>query len=154
MLGTYFTFPELLIWLPLVAGIICFFLGKENTAKNVALFASIVTLAISLTSLLYVNDKYTSYNNVSYIWMEYIGNTFYVGLDGTGRLLTLLTAIAFPVIFIATYNNKPKNPSSFFGLMLLTQAGLMGVFCSLDALLFYFFWELMLVPMYLLIAHP
>ena len=79
-----------------------------------------------------------------------IGSTFYVGLDGTGRLLTFLTALAFPIIFIATYKNKYKDPSSFYGLMLLTQAGLMGVFCSMDALLFYFFWELALIPVYFL----
>ena len=150
MLGTYFTFPELFIWLPFVAGIICFFLGKKNAAKNVALFASFITLAVSLISLFYADDKYAIYNNVSYVWLKYIGNTFYVGLDGTGRLLTLLTAVAFPIIFLATYNTKQKNPASFFGLMLLTQAGLMGVFCALDALLFYFFWELALIPVYFL----
>ncbi|MEP6711675.1 MAG: NADH-quinone oxidoreductase subunit M [Ferruginibacter sp.] len=153
MLGTYFTFPELLIWLPFVAGIICFFLGKKNAAKKVALVASFITLAVSVISLFYTNDKYASYNNVSYVWLKYIGNTFYVGLDGTGRLLTLLTAVAFPVIFVATYNTKQKTPASFFGLMLLTQAGLMGVFSALDALLFYFFWELALIPVYFLCSQ-
>lgn len=150
MLGTYFTFPELLIWLPLLAGILCFFLRKGDAAKNVALFASILIFLVSAASLLYTSDKYTSYNNVSYFWMKYIGNTFYVGLDGTSRILTLLTALAYPIIFVAGYNKKIKNPASFFGLMLLTQSGIMGVFCSLDALLFYFFWELAIIPAYFL----
>ncbi|MEO7046129.1 MAG: NADH-quinone oxidoreductase subunit M, partial [Ferruginibacter sp.] len=150
MLGTYFTFPELLIWLPLVAGILCFFLRKGEAAKNVAVFSSIVIFAVSLISLLYTEDKFSSYNNASYYWMKYIGSTFYVGLDGTSRILTLLTAIAFPIIFIAGYNNKIKNAGSFFGLMLLTQSGIMGVFCSMDALLFYFFWELAIIPVYFL----
>jgi NADH-quinone oxidoreductase subunit M len=151
MLGTYFTFPELFIWLPLLAGILCFFLPKGNAAKNVALFTSIVIFTIAITSLLYTDNKYASYNSVSYYWLKYIGNSFYVGLDGTSRLLTLLTAISFPIIFVATYNNtNVKKPAAFYGLMLLTQAGLMGVFCSLDVLVFYFFWELALIPVYFL----
>ncbi|MDB5202598.1 MAG: NADH-quinone oxidoreductase subunit [Ferruginibacter sp.] len=150
MLGTYFTFPELLLWLPLVAGIICFFIRKENAVKNVALLASLLTLAVSVISLCYADPKYSSYNNVNYYWMKYLGNSFYVGLDGTGRILTFLNALAFPIIFIATYKNNVKNASSFFALMLLSQAGMMGVFVAMDALLFYFFWELALVPVYFL----
>ncbi|MEO6537484.1 MAG: NADH-quinone oxidoreductase subunit M [Ferruginibacter sp.] len=150
MLGTYFTFPELLIWLPLVTGITCFFLGKEKLAKDVALIASLITLGISLISLCYTDAKYVTYNYVSYVWLKFVGNTFYVGLDSTGRLLTLLTAIAFPMIFVATYKTKQQKGASFFGLMLLMQAGLMGVFSAMDALLFYFFWELALIPAYFL----
>jgi NADH-quinone oxidoreductase subunit M len=150
MLGTYFTFPDLLIWLPSLAGILCFLVKKESASKNIALFASLVTLAVSAVSLCYADPKYVSYNNVSYVWLKYIGTNYYIGLDGTGRVLTFLTAISFPLIFLATYKNSYKNASSFFGLMLLTQAGLMGVFCALDALAFYFFWELALIPVYFL----
>jgi NADH-quinone oxidoreductase subunit M len=67
-----------------------------------------------------------------------------------GKLLTLLTAVSFPVIFASTFNNKYKSSNAFYGFMLLTQAGLMGVFCAFDLLLFYFFWELALIPAYFL----
>jgi NADH-quinone oxidoreductase subunit M len=150
MLGTYFTFPELLIWLPLVAGILCFFVKGEQASKRLALIASLFTVTVSVISLFYTDNKYASYNNVNYYWLKYIGNSFNIGLDGTARLLTLLTAIGFPVIFIATYKNTYKNAPAFYGLMLLVQAGLMGVFCSVDALMFYFFWELALIPAYFL----
>lgn len=153
MLGTYITFPELLILTPLVAGIICFFARKNNAAKNIALFAAIATFAIAMCSLLYLGKENVSYNYVSYIWLKYIGSTYYVGLDSTGTLLTLLTALAFPIIFVATYKNKYENQSSFYGLMLLTQAGLMGVFCAMDALVFYFYWELALIPVYFLCSR-
>lgn len=153
MLGTYFTFPELLLWIPLLAGIICFFMHREPAAKSLALIASLLTLTVSVTSLFYTDASFKSYNVVSYEWLMHIGNSFYVGLDGTGRLLTFLTAIAFPVIFIATYKNTYKNASAFYGLMLLTQAGLMGVFTAMDALLFYFFWELALIPVYFLCSR-
>ena len=64
--------------------------------------------------------------------------------------ITFLTALAFPVIFISTQKNRYKNTSAFYGLMLLAQGGLMGVFVAMDALLFYFFWELALIPVYFL----
>jgi NADH-quinone oxidoreductase subunit M len=149
------TFPELLIWFPLVAGLIAFMLRNPATAKAWALLASIVTLCISLTSLLYITEGETNFclNNVSYVWLQYIGSSFALGLDGTGWILTLLTAVAFPLIFAATYKNHYKNTGAFYGLMLLTQAGLMGVFTATDALVFYFFWEMALIPAYFLCSR-
>lgn len=79
-----------------------------------------------------------------------MGSRFSVSLDGMGKVLTLLTAVSFPVIFAATYNNYYRSSGAFYGFMLLTQAGLMGVFCAMDLLLFYFFWELALIPAYFL----
>ncbi len=149
-MGNYITFPELLIWLPLLAGVLCFFTKREQAAKSVALIFSLIILGISAASLFYTGAKFNNWNAVNYFYPNNIGNTFYVGLDGTGRLLTFLTALAFPIIFIATYKNSYKNAASFYGLMLLTQSGLMGVFCAMDALLFYFFWELALIPVYFL----
>ena len=65
-------------------------------------------------------------------------------------MLCLLTAIALPAVFTATFTNMYQKPSAFYALMLLTQAGLMGVFVATDMLLFYFFWELALIPVYFL----
>jgi NADH-quinone oxidoreductase subunit M len=154
MLGTYITFPELLLWFPLVAGLITFFLKDQKSVKAWSLFASLITLAISIISLQYANnDKYLTYNNVSYEWMKYIGSNFSIGLDGMGHMLTFLTAFSYPLIFAATYKTEYKNPNAFYGLMLLSQCGLMGVFISLDALVFYFFWELALIPVYFLCSR-
>ncbi len=150
MLGTYFTFPELLMWIPLVAGIICFFIRRDGAAKTVALFASLATLGVSVATLFYTDASYNTYNAVNYVWLKHIGNSFAVGLDGTGRMLTLLTALAYPLILLSTWKSNFKNAPAFFGLLLLTQAGLMGVFTAMDALLFYFFWELALIPVYFL----
>jgi NADH-quinone oxidoreductase subunit M len=68
------------------------------------------------------------------------------------QILCLLCTVAYPLIFIATWRSSYSKPNNFFGLMLLTLAGLIGVFVSRDALLFYFFWELALVPVYFLSA--
>jgi NADH-quinone oxidoreductase subunit M len=149
-LGNYITFPELLMWLPLLAGIFCFTVKSESVAKNIALFGSLAVLAVSLTTLAFTDAKFTNYNAVNYIWLKNLGTSFFVSLDGAGRILTLLTAVAFPLIFIATYKNSYKNAGTFFGLMLLAECGLMGVFVAKDALVFYFFWELALIPVYFL----
>ena len=150
----WITFPELLIWFPLIAGLLAFVIRKEKTVKAWALLASLITLGISIVSLVYAdNTKHFYLNNVSYFWLKYLGSNFSIGMDGMGHMLTALTAISFPVIFIATYKTNYKNANVFYGLMLLTQAGLMGVFTALDLLVFYFFWELAVIPVYFLCSR-
>jgi NADH-quinone oxidoreductase subunit M len=85
--------------------------------------------------------------------MGALNSSFSVKLDGLGQVLCLLNAVAFPVIFIATWRSNYQSAHNFFALMLLTQAGMMGVFLAMDALLFYFFWELALVPAYFLCSQ-
>jgi len=154
MLGKYITFPELLLWFPLISGLVMFFIKDQKNVKAWALFSSLITLIISVVSLCYTDSgKYFSYNYVSYVWLQYIGSSFAVGLDGIGHMLTFLTALSFPLIFAATYKNDYKKPNAFYGLMLLSQAGLMGVFVAIDALVFYFFWELALIPVYFLCSR-
>src|SRR6478609_5405075 len=138
--------PVLLIVIPLLTGLVSFFLKEERSAKAFALLSSVATLAVSLISLF----QYGGSISADASWLPMLGSRFAVSLDGMGKLLTLLTAVSFPIIFAATYNNKYKNSNAFYGYMLLTQAGLMGVFCSMDLLLFYFFWELALIPTYFL----
>jgi NADH-quinone oxidoreductase subunit M len=147
------TFPHVLIFFPLLAGLVTFLFKKDANVKSWALFSSIITLCISLFSLYYANNKALSGLVFNYEWMKHIGASFSVSLDGMGRMLTLLTAISFPIIFVATYNTQYKNANIFYGLLLLTQAGLMGVFVAADALVFYFFWELAIIPVYFLCSR-
>ena len=139
--------PLLLILIPLVTGLISFFLKGEQS-RVWALLSSIVTAAVTIAGLVY----FKSGNNWSFSeeWIPALGSSFAIGGDGMGKLLALLTAVSFPVIFIATYKSSYHKAHHFFGLMLLSQAGLMGVFLAVDALLFYFFWELALIPAYFL----
>ncbi len=157
MLGTYYTFPELLIWIPFITGIVAIFIKNSKSVKTFALMSSIATLVVSIISLFYSDiahhPEFFYYNNVSYVWMPYIGSSFSVGLDGMGFLLTFLTAFSYPLIFAATFKSEYKNSNGFFALMLLSQAGIMGVFVATDALLFYFFWELALIPLYFLCSN-
>ena len=150
-LSEWVTFPDLLIWLPLVAGLVSFTLRKEKQVKIWSLAISIIILVVSLTSLFYTNDH--ALNSAPWKWITSLGAGYTIGLDGLGRILTLLTAVAFPLIFGSTYRNTYKDSNVFHGLMLLTQAGLMGVFCTMDVLAFYFFWELALIPVYFLCSR-
>src|SRR4051812_33268186 len=138
--------PVLLIVIPLVTGLLSFFIKEERSAKAFALLSSVATLAVSLISL----SRTGSSVSADAQWLPMLGSRFSVSLDGMGKMLTLLTAVSFPIIFASTYNNKYKSPNAFYGFMLLTQAGLMGVFCAMDLFLFYFFWELALIPAYFL----
>jgi NADH-quinone oxidoreductase subunit M len=143
--------PVLLIAVPLLTGLVSFFFKNEKAVRSFALFSSVVTLAVSLLGLAVLNGpEYLSYNTP---WLTNIGSSFSVKLDGMGQLLCLLTAVSYPIIFVATWRSSFKKAHSFFALMLLTQAGLMGVFVAMDALLFYFFWELALVPVYFLCSQ-
>lgn len=156
MLGNYYTFPELLIWIPFVTGLIAVFIKNGDAVKRFALISACITLVVSVVSLFYTDvlahPEYFQYNNVSYYWLPYIGSSFHVGLDGIGVLLTFLTSLTFLLVFLNSYHKVTERPSAFFALMLLFQAGLMGVFVAYDALVFYFFWELALIPAYFLVS--
>jgi NADH-quinone oxidoreductase subunit M len=140
--------PGLLILIPLLTGLITFFLKNERSARSWTLFSSVVTLAISLLGLTIFKDE--KYLQTHAEWIPAIGSSFSVKLDGMGQLLCLLTATVYPLIFVATWRTTYRNAANFFAWMMLAQAGLMGVFLAMDALLFYFFWELALIPMYFL----
>jgi len=139
--------PVLLLFIPLVAGILGFFVKEQKGASNLAIAASIVTL---LTAVVGIYAMPASMHQFEAIWLPNIGASFSVALDGMSKMLVLLTAISMPLILIATRNNNYSNPCAFYALMSLAQAGLIGVFISMDALLFYFFWELALIPVYFL----
>ena len=138
----------LLILVPLMSGLALFAIKNEASAKNFALFASIAVLVVSLLGLTVMNTP--AYLNCNVPWITPLNSNFHVGLDGMGQLLCLLTSISFPLIFVSTWGNSYKDANRFYALMLLSQAGLMGVFLAMDALLFYFFWELALIPVYFL----
>jgi len=140
--------PVLLILIPLISGLALFAFKNEQASKGFALLSSVITLGIMILGLTSWND--TAHLNHQSEWIPTLGTSFHLGVDGMGKILCLLTAISFPVILLATSKNHYPSAPRFYALMLLSQAGLMGVFLAMDALLFYFFWELALIPVYFL----
>lgn len=138
----------LLILVPLVAGILSFAV-KGNGAKGLALGSSLVTLAVAA----YVSATSAEPIGWSMQWIPRLGTQISLQADGMSAMLCLLVGIVMPVIFISNWNKEVERPHAFYGLMLLSQAGITGVFLAYDALLFYFFWELALIPVYFLCSQ-
>ena len=85
-------------------------------------------------------------------WIKAFGASYKIGVDGISLWLVVLTAFLFPICVLASWN-VAKNPKLFMGLLLSLETAILGVFLSMDLLLFYVFWEGMLVPMYFLIGY-
>jgi len=136
----------LLILVPFVSGVVSF-LWKSDTVKGWALVTSLVTLAVALLACQANSQALLSFDRA---WIPSLGSRFSLYGSGMSIMLALLTAVVFPVVFIAQWNKPVAEAHRFYGLMLLSQAGLMGVFLAHDLLLFYFFWELALIPVYFL----
>jgi NADH-quinone oxidoreductase subunit M len=137
-----------LFLVPLIGGVVAFFLRGDSIVRGWTLLVSLVALALSLSASFGGADAAQLQFSTS--WLGSVGSSFSLKLDGMSQILCLLTAVAYPLIVVATWKTPYRRPNNFFALMLLTQAGLMGVFTATDALLFYFFWELALIPVYFL----
>ena len=140
--------PLLLILIPLITGIIAFFIKDEKQVKTwsfVVALASLVVMAFGLLTPENPDQKIFLAE-----WLPQLGSSFALQMDGLSSVLCLLTVFSYPLIFASTWKSKYASPNIFYGLMLLTQAGLLGVFLAADGLLFYFFWELALIPVYFL----
>ena len=130
--------------IPILTAIVLLFIKKDTLASQTAIAASLATLALAV---------FASFNQVEAFdiaWLPNLNSRFTLEADGLAKILILLTAISLPAILIASAKNEYKQKNIFLSLLLFTQAGLMGVFLAGDALLFYFFWELALIPVYFL----
>lgn len=132
------------ILIPFVTALLLLFIKKDTSANTIAIVSTLGTLVAAIV----VAGKGAVDFNAP--WIPVLNAQFLLHADGLAKILVLLTAISFPAIIIATSQNQPKQKNIFLSLLLFTQSGLMGVFLSGDALLFYFFWELALIPVYFL----
>ncbi len=141
----------LLILIPLLGGLLTF-MTPSSKASYTAIFSSIGTLIVAGSIyFLYTQQRNAEMFAFDAQWIENIGARFTIGIShGLALLMVMLTALAFPLIYIFIHHQKRENKSVFYGLMSLAQMGLMGVFIAKDALLFYGFWEIALIPVYFL----
>jgi NADH-quinone oxidoreductase subunit M len=139
----------LLILIPLLTGILSFAV-KGDGAKGLALISSIGTLAVSA---FVSGTNYSAPITFNQPWIPMLGTQFSLVADGMSSMLCLLTGIVVMVVMIVNVSKDVEKPGSFYGFLLLAQAGLMGVFLAYDALVFYIFWELALIPVYFLCSR-
>ena len=140
----------LLILLPLIGALVTAFSG--NYAKHVALFSSIVSLALT-TAIVgnFIPDASTQFV-VHYPWIGELGIDFHIGIDGISIIAVILTNVLVPLIILAGYKHEYKSQHALFALILFMQSGLLVVFTALDAFLFYIGWEAALIPIYFICA--
>ncbi len=138
-----------LILVPLLSGILSFAI-KGNGAKTLGVVSSMITL---LLSAWVSGTNFKESVSWQHDWIPMLGTQLSLLGDGLSSMLCLLTGIVTMVVMLVNLNKDVEKPGSFVGFLLLSQAGLMGVFLALDALLFYVFWELALIPVYFLCSQ-
>jgi NADH-quinone oxidoreductase subunit M len=144
-----------IIWLPIgVAAILAFFPRTAVGAiKTTGLIASIATFALSLTILQHFQEGVGAMQLVeSHTWIPQWGVRYALGIDGISLWLVLLTTLLTPVVFLSSWNAIHKHPKEYVIAFLIMEAAMIGVFVATDLLVFYVFFELTLLPMYLVIG--
>src|SRR5687768_5645863 len=105
-----------LFLVPLVGGLVAFFLREGNAARGWALLVSFIVLALAIAGNMM--DPAGAARSFSAPWMGSLGSSFSIRLDGLAGILCLLTAAAYPVILIATWKSTYARSHNFFALML------------------------------------
>ena len=117
-----------------------------------ALLASLGTLVVSGVMLAGFDKRDGGFQMVEKMsWISSVGADYHLGVDGISLWLVILTALLFPVCILSSWG-VDKRVKAFHVVLLLLETGIIGVFLALDLLLFYVFWEGMLIPMYLIIG--
>ena len=138
----------LLILFPFISALIVFF-TKGRLARNLALTFSVFEFIIALVAfVLFTHNPNLSILCFNHTWVQSLGISFSVSINGLSLLMILLTTFLVPLIILSSFNNLQELSSKFYGLILLMQMALVGVFEANDGFLFYVFWELALIPIY------
>ena len=153
-----FGFPllSLVIWLPILIGILVFATGGDHNAR----LAKWAALLGSTLSLLVAIPLYTQFDTVMvgmqfveyHTWIERFNVHYHLGVDGISMPLILLNCFITPLVVIAGWQVIKSRVSQYMGAFLVMSGIVNGVFSSLDAILFYVFWEASLIPMFLIIG--
>jgi NADH-quinone oxidoreductase subunit M len=150
-----FPILSMLIVLPLAGAALILFISRANdrAVKMVGLLFSIATFALSLP--LFANfDKTTHLMQFveQHEWIPYLNMNYHLGLDGISVLFVLLSTLVTILCVLISWESVRMKTKEFFISLLVMESAMIGVFCSLDFMLFYVFWEAMLIPMFLLIG--
>src|SRR5258705_7471649 len=145
---------SIVLFTPLVGALILSFLPASNT-NAIRWWANIVAFIGFLVSLplAFQFDRTKDFQFVERAsWIPSIGATYHLGIDGFGLLLVLLTTVVGFIAILASWTAVETRLKEYYSFFLILQTGMLGVFMALDFLLFFVFWETVLVPMYFIIA--
>ena len=146
---------SVLVWLPIAGGVLALILGDRapGAARWVSLVTSVAAFALSV--LLWNGfDRSTAAMQFAerIAWIPAFNAWYDLGVDGISMPLIVLTAFITPLVVIAGWSVIERKVSQYFASFLILEGLMIGVFASLDALLFYVFWEAMLIPMFIIIG--
>jgi len=149
------TILSLTLWLPIAAAAVCLLLPRTaaNAVKGLGLAASLATFVVSLGIVQRFQEGVAGFQLVElHQWIPRWGITYSLGVDGISLWLVMLTTLLTPVVLLSSWNAIHKHPKEYVVAMLVLESAMIGAFVALDVLLFYIFFELMLLPMYLIIG--
>lgn len=146
---------SLMTYLPLIGAVLVMLAPRnDNLIRGIALVTTLVIFALSLVTTIGFDRNAKGYQYEEYLrgWIPSIGSGYHMGVDGVSVLMVQLNGLLFVIAIIASWKPIQTRVREYYVSMLLLFVGLMGVFCALDFFLFYIFWELVLIPMALLIG--
>ena len=146
---------SVVIWLPILGGLALLALGRQQDVlvRWLALGVSLATLIASLPLFTGFDKTTAAMQFVERMpWIEQFNVYYHLGVDGIAMPLILLTTFVTVLVVIAGWDTIKKRPGQYFAAFLVMEGVMNGVFASLDAMLFYVFWEAMLIPMFLIIG--
>lgn len=142
-----------LIFLPLLFALVITVWPQRNTVRHIALGLSVIEFVISLAMLQKFDPASSALQLVEKTpWIERFGISYFVGIDGISLMLVMLTTFLVPIIILGSWNSIDKKIKGFHAALFILQTAMLGSFLAMDAILFYTFWELSLIPMYFIVG--
>lgn len=148
-------FPVLsiVIFLPLAGALLLLFMKSDKAIKMTALLTGIINFPISLLLYFRFDTSTHLFQFGEFLsWIPPYNINYILGIDGISLFLIILTTLLTPLCVLCSWTAIQDRVKEFMFCILLMETAMVGVFCALDLILFYVFWEAMLIPMYLLIA--
>ena len=145
---------SVMTYLPLLGAVLIAIAPRnDNLFRLIALLVTSVNLVLSIYTTISFDRGIAGYQfEEKADWIPSIGSTYHMGVDGVSILMILLDGLLFFISIIASWKPIQNRVREYYFSMLLLNVGLVGVFCALDFFLFYIFWELVLIPMAILIG--
>ncbi|MBF0369407.1 MAG: NADH-quinone oxidoreductase subunit M [Magnetococcales bacterium] len=142
-----------LLLIPPLGALLIWLVRDPAKARMVALFTGILNLAIALRVLVLFDGSISGFQFVERTsWIPTLHVDYHLGVDGISILFLPLAALLFVGVILASWTRVRNMPRLFFTLLLFLESLTLGVFCAIDVILFYLFWELTLIPIYFLIS--
>ncbi len=146
---------SILTWLPVLGGVAVMLIGdhRASLARWAALAVALAALAFSVPLWFHFDATSAALQFVERMpWVPALHSDYYLGIDGISLPLIVLTTFSTVLVIIAGWTVIEKRPSQYYAAFLILEGLMVGVFSAADALLFYVFWEAMLIPMFLIIG--